>query len=80
MITYERDKCTRCGTCVDVCPRLALEIKADGFPAQTRGDDCMECGACALNCPGGAITVAAGVGCFGALLRQTLLGHEAGCG
>jgi hypothetical protein len=40
----------------------------------------MECGACAQNCQGEAIDVDAGVGCFSALLRETLFGEEAGCG
>ena len=50
------------------------------LPVQSRPHDCMECGACAKNCPAGAISVEAGVGCFSALLRETLLGGEAGCG
>jgi NAD-dependent dihydropyrimidine dehydrogenase PreA subunit len=80
MITYDRDKCMRCGNCFDVCPQLTIDWGSDGYPVQPRPHDCMECGACAKNCPAAAIRVAAGVGCFSALLRETLLGGEAGCG
>jgi len=40
----------------------------------------MECGPCAKNCPAGAIRVAAGVGCFAALVNEPLFGKKAGCG
>ena len=80
MITYERDKCIKCGTCADVCPQLTIEICDDGYPAQVRPEDCMECGACAVNCREGAIHVEAGVGCFNALVNETLFGKRAGCG
>jgi ferredoxin len=80
MITFERENCLRCGTCVDVCPQATLEMGEDSWPCQVAPERCMECGACAQNCQGDAITVAAGVGCFNALLRETLLGEDAGCG
>lgn len=80
MITYERDKCTRCGTCFDVCPQLTIDWGSDGFPVQARPHDCMECGACAMNCPADAVHVEAGVGCFSALVNETLFGKKEGCG
>ncbi|MEE9456703.1 MAG: 4Fe-4S dicluster domain-containing protein [bacterium] len=80
MITYEREKCTKCGTCLDVCPQLTIDWGSDGFPVQARPHDCMECGACAKNCPAAAVHVAAGVGCFSALVNETLFGKKDGCG
>ena len=80
MITYDRDKCIRCGNCFDVCPQHTIDWGSDGYPVQARPHGCMECGACAQNCEGEAISVQAGVGCFSALLRETLLGKQAGCG
>ena len=80
MITVERDKCLKCGTCVDVCPQVTLEMGEDSWPAQARAEDCMECGACAQNCQGGAISVEAGVGCFSALVNEMILGKDGGCG
>jgi hypothetical protein len=40
----------------------------------------MECGACAMNCPAAAVHVEAGVGCFSALVNETLFGKKDGCG
>lgn len=80
MITYDRDKCICCGNCLDVCPQLTIDWGTDGIPIQSRPHDCMECGACAMNCPAGAVHVAAGVGCFGALVNETLFGKKEGCG
>ena len=80
VISYDRDKCTRCGTCADVCPQLTIIIRADGLPVQIDPERCMECGACARNCPAGAAKVAAGVGCFSALVNQALFGKKATCG
>jgi hypothetical protein len=33
-----------------------------------------------MNCPAAAVHVAAGVGCFGALVNETLFGKKEGCG
>ena len=46
------DKCTGCGTCTDVCPTEAIQIKA-GKAVITW--ECMDCGACPRVCPEGAI-------------------------
>lgn len=65
---------------MDVCPMATLEMGEDSWPVQVAPERCIECGACAENCQGDAIEVEAGVGCFNALLRETLLGKDAGCG
>jgi ferredoxin len=80
MILFDRDKCLRCGTCVDVCPQATLEMGEDSWPCQVAPERCVECGACAENCQGDAIEVEPGVGCFNAMVREMILGKDAGCG
>ena len=63
-----------------MCPQLTIDWGPDGYPVQARPCDCMECGACAKNCPAAAVHVEAGVGCFSALVNETLFGKKAGCG
>lgn len=46
------DRCTGCGTCLDVCPVEAIRIE-DGRAKITI--ECMDCGACLSVCPEGAI-------------------------
>jgi ferredoxin len=46
------EKCTGCGSCIDVCPTEAIKIK-DGKTSITL--DCIDCGACPRVCPEGAI-------------------------
>jgi len=52
------EKCTGCGTCVNVCPATptVFEIK-DDKSVVANPDACIECGACAASCPTGAITL-----------------------
>jgi NAD-dependent dihydropyrimidine dehydrogenase PreA subunit len=44
-----RDLCTRCGECVDICPVDAIAIKGD-FP-ETDREWCIGCGLCLKPCP-----------------------------
>ncbi|WP_028844175.1 electron transfer flavoprotein subunit alpha [Thermodesulfovibrio thiophilus] len=46
------EKCTGCGTCIDVCPYAAIIIKDDKAFIT---DACTLCGACVESCPEGAI-------------------------
>jgi len=47
------DKCTRCGSCKEVCP---VEAISEGDPIYTIDPDkCIDCGACAGECPNDAI-------------------------
>ncbi|MGB9694307.1 MAG: 4Fe-4S binding protein [Fervidobacterium sp.] len=48
----DKDLCTACGTCVDVCPFNALFI-VDGTSV-TDWEKCMGCGVCVERCPNGA--------------------------
>jgi len=47
------NKCTGCGTCLDVCPAEAIKIKENGCAIITL--ECIDCGACPRVCPEGAI-------------------------
>lgn len=46
------EKCTGCGTCTDVCPTEAIQIRDDKAIITI---DCVDCGACTRVCPEGAI-------------------------
>jgi len=48
-ISYYKEKCVKCGMCVDACPNNALQLKEDGV---TRDDKlCKICGECVEACP-----------------------------
>lgn len=52
MYVVNPDKCTGCGTCVDVCPPEAIELHNG---KAVIGMQCVDCGACPRVCPEGAI-------------------------
>jgi len=52
--TVDKEKCTGCGQCVDICPAEAITLDND---IAVVSDECIECGACADECPTGAITL-----------------------
>ncbi len=53
--TVDKNKCTGCGTCVDVCPMDVFELKEK---AEVKSPDaCIGCRACELQCPEKAIKV-----------------------
>ena len=49
----DKETCTGCESCVDVCPVDAIEMK-DGL-AVISADDCTDCGQCVDECPVEAI-------------------------
>jgi ferredoxin len=49
------DACQKCGTCVEKCPTMAVEMGLDG-PSIARPQDCTYCADCEAICPQGAIT------------------------
>ena len=53
-LLYTREKCARCGDCIQVCPQNALSFGADGFIRIDRAL-CDGCGACVPVCPQGAL-------------------------
>ncbi len=70
-LQLDQEKCTGCGTCLEVCPRQVLSLNGKKARIANR-DACMECGACALNCPFEALAVEAGVGCAAAVINSAL--------
>lgn len=53
MIYVDEERCTGCGTCVDVCPVGAIHL-VDGV-ATIAQEKCIECEACLSACPETAI-------------------------
>jgi len=57
----EAGLCTRCGTCVGVCPSGVLEFEAideECLPAAVRPEACAGCGLCRDACPGRRVSFA----------------------
>ncbi|RLJ01525.1 MAG: ferredoxin [Candidatus Aenigmatarchaeota archaeon] len=50
-----KEKCLRCGGCVSVCPKNALELTEQGIIRDEK--KCINCGICEKFCPVGAIKV-----------------------
>ena len=50
---HNKDACTYCGVCAEVCPFDAIEIKGNKWKQNTR--NCFGCGVCIENCETGAI-------------------------
>jgi coenzyme F420 hydrogenase subunit beta len=55
IVFTHKELCTRCGTCVGVCPHKALTLGEDFFP-QLDVDKCTKCGICHISCPGGEVS------------------------
>ncbi|HKM09434.1 MAG TPA: 4Fe-4S binding protein [Candidatus Methanomethylophilaceae archaeon] len=53
MIKINKEECTSCGACIDVCPQDAIKMEDVAIIDQ---DSCVECGACIDECPQDAIT------------------------
>jgi Pyruvate/2-oxoacid:ferredoxin oxidoreductase delta subunit len=51
---FDRDRCTECGACADVCPPKAL---TNGGQPMLDLDACLGCGLCAEHCPSNGITM-----------------------
>jgi pyruvate formate lyase activating enzyme len=56
-LLYSREKCARCGTCIQVCPQGALSFGDDGYILIDRVK-CDGCGDCVEECPEGALELA----------------------
>jgi len=48
MVNINKEACTGCGVCVEVCPVEALTLVDDKI---TCSDACVDCGACTSECP-----------------------------
>ncbi|MCK4378588.1 MAG: 4Fe-4S binding protein [Deltaproteobacteria bacterium] len=49
-----KEKCSGCGTCVDVCPSDVFAFQ-DEVPQVVAPEECIECSACVENCPSEAV-------------------------
>jgi len=54
-IEVDRERCDKCGTCVDICPMDVLRLGESGHPYMRFRDDCWYCGCCVFLCPRQAI-------------------------
>jgi ferredoxin len=70
-LKLDEEKCTGCGTCLEVCPHAVFQMNSRHVEIRDR-DACMECGACSRNCPFDAISVKTGVGCAAAVINSML--------
>jgi NAD-dependent dihydropyrimidine dehydrogenase PreA subunit len=52
----DEEKCTNCGTCIDVCPVDVFE-KGEKKAKVAKPDQCIGCKACEVQCPADAIKV-----------------------
>jgi coenzyme F420-reducing hydrogenase beta subunit len=54
MVALEKQSCTGCGVCANICPTSAIQMIADeegfSYPKISR-ERCLECGECVVHCP-----------------------------
>jgi NAD-dependent dihydropyrimidine dehydrogenase PreA subunit len=55
-VTVDKDKCTGCGECVDVCPVDVYQL-VEGRSEPVDEDECLGCESCIEACDFEAITV-----------------------
>jgi pyruvate formate lyase activating enzyme len=48
-VAYKKDRCIRCGACVDACPEQALQFESEGILPS--GSSCHNCFTCTEICP-----------------------------
>ena len=49
MVAIDKEKCTGCGGCIDLCPEIAMSLVND--VATVNNELCTECGTCIKVCP-----------------------------
>ena len=53
-VIVDKEKCTGCGSCIEVCPVEAIIVESK---AKIKEPDCIECGVCVEECPEGALSL-----------------------
>ena len=48
-LKYDKEKCLKCGACVNICPMEAITMGEDGFCVMD--NSCVRCGQCVRVCP-----------------------------
>jgi len=56
-LALNRERCKRCGVCVELCPRQVFSTTLEGYPDITEVEECSQCTLCELWCPDYAIEV-----------------------
>jgi adenylylsulfate reductase subunit B len=56
-LSIDKDCCSGCGTCVQLCPGHVLAMDERGLPTERYPDSCWYCGVCEVECPEGCIRV-----------------------
>ena len=79
-LKLDREACTGCRLCIQVCPHDVFELAEDKKVRIRDLGACMECGACLTNCAYGAISLDPGVGCATAIIHSWIFGGEPSCG
>ncbi|ANE23225.1 hypothetical protein AAY81_09075 [Denitrobacterium detoxificans] len=52
LLKYDKDKCMKCGKCVEICPMQSITQDSDGTCVMDKA--CVRCGQCARVCPASA--------------------------
>ena len=55
MITFDLDKCVKCGLCVNDCGTGVIQMNQEGFPEVVDLKSCLKCQHCFAVCPAGAV-------------------------
>ncbi len=55
VVTADKEKCLRCGGCVAVCPKLALNLTEHGIACDP--EKCIDCEICVKFCPVEALSL-----------------------
>jgi len=57
VVHINRERCSGCLMCVEICPMDVLRAAEGGFPAIAYGEDCQSCYLCGRYCPEGALVL-----------------------
>lgn len=58
-ITINKNRCKRCGICIEFCPAKLFDTEKDGTPLPKNEELCTGCKLCEARCPDFAIKVEA---------------------